>query len=90
MPSYLIVLVCVLTYFFKSYHHFFNSAFLLVCDITTFSKRYHDFFKWDFTTFSDCILKPNLQNKIEILALKLIKQGLNQGIISRIFQLDFA
>jgi len=31
--------LCVLTYFFKSYHHFFKSAVLWVLDITIFANH---------------------------------------------------
>jgi len=31
--------ICVLTYFFKSYHHFFKSAVLWVLDITIFANH---------------------------------------------------
>jgi len=47
----ILLLICVLTYFFKLYQIFFKSAFLVVCDITIFSKRYHDFFKNKFHDF---------------------------------------
>ena len=83
-------LLCVLTYFFKSYHHFFKSAFLLACDITIFSKRYHDFFKWNFTIISNRFLKRNQRNKLWISCSQTDETRLNQGKISRLFQQTFA